>query len=500
MYDYGLNMVGEWGDRESLEIHDGSGIEQPRNLYFQQFHCDSLGIQQFAGINCHRGRRNALHLVGWFDKSDRDSSRKKRLMTTPRRIVGWATLVVACFPLFNLAWEGWNQGGNSRPRPVVVSGGGSTWTDTNVVAYSALYEMQTMTPTNWILDTSSCTRDLCAQFGSLNYVTVGTNVNGRVESAVLWGATAAAVAFDPVLSGGTNYTIGTWIKMTNSAANNVWLAELYDGANNEMLLYWYHGSPGTNGSGWYYITYVNGYKGPKVYMAYDANWHFVATTVSNGTAWLYMDGTLSASATIDNVGAMTYTYLGYRTRTSDYGGGGYQGRTFFADHYMTPASLGAIMANTCPLSNIVVCSLPTYTNVTQVMTANNAPSPYVCSADSELDAAHATWYAFDKWASYFCGAVAAAPHWVMYDFGSGNEQAVRKFNLQGYPDYQPNAFKIMGSTDSNAWTQLFSGTHNNVTTNEGFSWANSTAYRWVMMSNTTQYGTAIAIRRMQFYR
>lgn len=85
------------------------------------------------------------------------------------------------------------------------------------------------------------------------------------------------------------------------------------------------------------------------------------------------------------------------------------------------------------------------------MTANNAPSPLVASADSEFSASYEAWLGFDNSSATnpWNSANSAMPHWIKIDLGAGNEISPNRFRYvnwnSGGNDYTLKDFTIQGS-------------------------------------------------------
>jgi len=122
---------------------------------------------------------------------------------------------------------------------------------------------------------------------------------------------------------------------------------------------------------------------------------------------------------------------------------------------------------------------------TAEMTANNAPSPNVASADSEYSGSYQAWLGFDhssatnEWSSS-----GAFPHWLKYNFGSAL-YAVNRYDILGYTAVSqcPTDWKFQGSNDDAAWDDL--DTRSSIT-----GWVSGTVKSF-LFANTTKY---------QFYR
>lgn len=86
-----------------------------------------------------------------------------------------------------------------------------------------------------------------------------------------------------------------------------------------------------------------------------------------------------------------------------------------------------------------------------IMTANNAPSPYVASASTEYLSNYA-YKAFDKTALYWSSS--AMPAWLSIDLGSSIY--INTYTLTAYSSLNniPTAWLFQGSSDNNTWITL----------------------------------------------
>ena len=150
----------------------------------------------------------------------------------------------------------------------------------------------------------------------------------------------------------------------------------------------------------------------------------------------------------------------------------------------------------------------TYTQKCADMTSANTPSPNVVSADSHYTSTYAGWKAFDRgseavsfWGSYG----GALPHWLKYDFGSGNDFVATRYTLQteyGRSGRAPSTFKFRGSNNGADWTDLDSQTSLSWNDDETktFDLANTISYRYYMVYVTVNVGgTLTAIGEAEIY-
>lgn len=139
------------------------------------------------------------------------------------------------------------------------------------------------------------------------------------------------------------------------------------------------------------------------------------------------------------------------------------------------------------------------------MTAASSPSPLVAAASSQFSASFAAWKAFtgtddDFW---FSGA-SSYPNTLSIDLGSGNAIAAVRYRVtadyQSTFTYAPKTWTFQGSNDNSAWTTL--DTQTNVTdwsvNPKGFSFSNSTAYRYYRLNITVgNSATYVGVRELK---
>lgn len=141
------------------------------------------------------------------------------------------------------------------------------------------------------------------------------------------------------------------------------------------------------------------------------------------------------------------------------------------------------------------------------MTSNNAPTPFVASSSSELNAIYMAWKAFngtrinntDAWHS-----ASTTSAWLQIDFGS--PKRVNMFNLSGRYgsnfEASPSKFEIKGSNDGIIFNTLFA--ENNVywTQNEikTFELNDIYEYRFYRLDVTNpQSGTYVIVSLLEFF-
>lgn len=147
--------------------------------------------------------------------------------------------------------------------------------------------------------------------------------------------------------------------------------------------------------------------------------------------------------------------------------------------------------------------------ISPTMTANNAPSPYVVSADSEYAAENAAWKAMNGTnvgdSDCWTGADGTLPNcWWKIDFGSA--VIATGYKLSGYYTANiiyPTAWTFEGSNDGTNFTTLDSQTGQVLTGSLSnlYSFSNTTAYRYYRIYITAGYGgfTRTAIGETEIY-
>lgn len=140
----------------------------------------------------------------------------------------------------------------------------------------------------------------------------------------------------------------------------------------------------------------------------------------------------------------------------------------------------------------------TATKVSPIMTANNAPTPYIVSADSEVATAYAAWKAMngansldtDIWAG------TSLPGWWKIDLASNI--CVNGYKISGYFSnfYYPTAWTFEGSNDNSTWVVLDTKTGQTLsgTLSSLYSFSNTTSYRYyrfVITANTDGVGPRV---------
>lgn len=136
-------------------------------------------------------------------------------------------------------------------------------------------------------------------------------------------------------------------------------------------------------------------------------------------------------------------------------------------------------------------------DVTVQMTANDAPSPYAASANSEYQVATAAWHAFDhSGTAHWASAYGTGPWWLCYDFGS-TLYAVNSYTLtaSAATTEAPKTWKFQGSNNGIDWTDLDTQTNASAwsaSETRTFSFTNTTDYRYYRVYITETQGATYA--------
>ena len=142
-------------------------------------------------------------------------------------------------------------------------------------------------------------------------------------------------------------------------------------------------------------------------------------------------------------------------------------------------------------------------DITPVMTANNAPSPYVASASSEYNSSYAAWKAFDHSVSTLWDAgLNVTTGWLKFDFNLGT--IVRSYFMYastGYQNYHPTAWTFEGSNDNSNWTILDSRSGISWSAEElkTFSFINETTYRYYRINVSASGSTELIICELEMF-
>ena len=125
-------------------------------------------------------------------------------------------------------------------------------------------------------------------------------------------------------------------------------------------------------------------------------------------------------------------------------------------------------------------------DITPTMTSNSAPSPYVTSANAELDASAAAWKGFDDAASRWQTPNYTLTGWLKIDLAAANAAIVRRYtlgmnvNTSWYANRCPKDWTFQGSNNDSDWTTVDTQTGET-------SWSGSEVRTYTCTSNSTSY-------------
>lgn len=155
------------------------------------------------------------------------------------------------------------------------------------------------------------------------------------------------------------------------------------------------------------------------------------------------------------------------------------------------------------LLTVLVCAQAWAGNLVGDMTANNAPSPLVASAQGEYSSAFAAWKAFDRDPASFWFSTSGMPKWLAINLGSAAAAHTYTVEVdeQSVFTYAPTAWTFQGSSNGSAWTTLDTQTGltwTDRTNARVFNFSNSTAYQYYRI-NVSTAGTYAGIHELAIY-
>lgn len=92
-------------------------------------------------------------------------------------------------------------------------------------------------------------------------------------------------------------------------------------------------------------------------------------------------------------------------------------------------------------------------DIVPLMTANNAPAPFVAAADRVTYGA--AFMLFDRSTATYWGSTSNDPHWISIYLG-GAEQTIDRYLLSGVSKYAPTNWLLQGSNNGSDWETLHS--------------------------------------------
>lgn len=141
-------------------------------------------------------------------------------------------------------------------------------------------------------------------------------------------------------------------------------------------------------------------------------------------------------------------------------------------------------------------------NLAPVMTNNNAPSPYVVSADTEYDQYYyMAWKALDSngASTYWASASVGGTRWWKIDFNT--PVIIGAYKLWAGAGYYLRAWTFEGSNNGSSWTVLDTRSEQIYIESNIYTFLNSTSYRYYRFLITFTYPADIAyIGNIEFYQ
>lgn len=181
----------------------------------------------------------------------------------------------------------------------------------------------------------------------------------------------------------------------------------------------------------------------------------------------------------------------------------------WADTFLTSAGIDSVNSTNYTYrgsANYDVIKTTSPVLSTPVMTSNNTPSGV---ASASVAGGGAAYLAFDQVRTgtlgWYDNGHSGLPQWVKYDFGAGNEKIITSYALTAgntVPDRCPRDFKLQGSNDNSAWTDLDTQTAQTFTNNQtkSYSFSNSTAYRYYrLLASAVSSGDEVQMQELDLY-
>lgn len=127
------------------------------------------------------------------------------------------------------------------------------------------------------------------------------------------------------------------------------------------------------------------------------------------------------------------------------------------------------------------------------MTSDSAPSPYVASASSYVDANAAPYKAFDGSADWGWVGTGQGTDWLQLDFGSGNTPTIVQYKITASGNAAPKNWTFQGSNNGSDWTTLDTVTDETgwaTKETRSFTCDSTGAYRYYRLNITANNGHA----------
>ncbi len=140
------------------------------------------------------------------------------------------------------------------------------------------------------------------------------------------------------------------------------------------------------------------------------------------------------------------------------------------------------------------------------LTSTTAPSPYTLIFSEEFNSTSvAAWRCFndnmnDRGAIRNTAGTTSSDAWIGFDCGVGNSEVIDGVGISNYLTNGINSFTVQGSNDGSAYIDIHTNTCTNNDNYNGFSFANSTAYRyWRIYVNSGHIAGNAQIRQIWFF-
>lgn len=141
------------------------------------------------------------------------------------------------------------------------------------------------------------------------------------------------------------------------------------------------------------------------------------------------------------------------------------------------------------------------------MTANNAPAPYVATADSIHSNPYQPYMAFNSKegdAGYCWHSLSAASHWLQIDYGTPKK--INSFKMKGRKSYSqwygqmPTSFKLQGSNDGTNFVDIksFSGLSWGSSIEVEFILDNPVEYRYYKLADMKSSSNLICFNKIEY--
>lgn len=148
-----------------------------------------------------------------------------------------------------------------------------------------------------------------------------------------------------------------------------------------------------------------------------------------------------------------------------------------------------------------------YVSYIPEMTANNAPAPYVASADSIHSSPYQPYMAFNSKegdAGYCWHSLSATSHWLQIDYGTPKK--INSFKMKGRKSYSqwygqmPTSFKLQGSNDGTNFVDIksFSGLSWGSSIEVEFTLDEPVEYRYYKLADMKSSSNFICFNKIEY--